>query len=62
MELDRGTLHGIATILAMVAFLAICWWAFSPRNRQRFEKDAQSIIDSDPIHGKHADKASGESK
>lgn len=62
MEFDRGTMHGIATILAMVAFLTICWWAFSPRNRKRFEHNAQSIIDSDPVHGKKADKASGESK
>lgn len=49
--MDRGTMHGIATILAMIAFLSICWWAFKPSNRKRFEADGQLAIDTDPIQG-----------
>lgn len=52
--MDRGTMHGIATILAMIAFLSICWWAFKPSNRKRFEADGQLAIDTDPIHGTDA--------
>jgi len=49
--MDKGTLHGIATILAMIAFLSICWWAFKPSNRKRFEADGHLAIATDPIHG-----------
>lgn len=40
-------LHSLATVTAFVAFLAICWWAFNPRNRKRFEDDARQAIDDD---------------
>ncbi|MFA5494129.1 MAG: cbb3-type cytochrome c oxidase subunit 3 [Porticoccaceae bacterium] len=36
--MDQGTLQGIGTILAMVAFLGICWWAYSGRNKKRFDE------------------------
>lgn len=39
--MDQGTWQGIGTALALLAFCAICWWAFSPRNRSRFEEAAQ---------------------
>ena len=32
--MDQGTLQGIGTIFAMLAFLGICWWAFS-RHKKR---------------------------
>lgn len=38
--MDAGTLGGIATILVMIAFFGVCWWAFSPKRKQRFEEDA----------------------
>lgn len=61
--MDKGTLHGIATILAMIGFLSICWWAFKPSNRKRFEADGQIAIDTDPIHGTEAKKtATGDKK
>nr|WP_282450335.1 cbb3-type cytochrome c oxidase subunit 3 [Microbulbifer sp. CAU 1566] len=31
----------IAVVLGALAFLAICWWAFSPKRKQRFEEDAK---------------------
>lgn len=39
--MDRGTLGAIATVLVALAFAAICWWAFSPRRKRRFDEAAQ---------------------
>ncbi|MCK9563463.1 MAG: cbb3-type cytochrome c oxidase subunit 3 [Bacteroidales bacterium] len=39
--MDQGTLQGIATILAMVAFLGVCWWAYSSHKKRDFEEAAQ---------------------
>lgn len=47
--MDLGTLHAIATVGAFIAFIAIIWWAYSPKNRDRFEKDAQLALDDDFI-------------
>ena len=61
--MDSGTLHGISTLFAMVAFLSVCWWAYKPANRKRFEEDGQLALDSDPIYQARAEKTkSGESK
>jgi cytochrome c oxidase cbb3-type subunit 4 len=38
--MDAGTLGAISTVLVMVAFFGVCWWAFSPKRKQRFEDDA----------------------
>ncbi|MFS1524834.1 cbb3-type cytochrome oxidase subunit 3 [Microbulbifer sp. 2304DJ12-6] len=35
------TLREIGLVLGSVAFLAICWWAFSPKRKKRFEEDAK---------------------
>ncbi|MFA0811053.1 cbb3-type cytochrome oxidase subunit 3 [Microbulbifer epialgicus] len=34
------TLREIGLVLGSIAFLAICWWAFSPKRKKRFEEDA----------------------
>lgn len=39
--MDQGTLGAIATVLVFIAFLGVCWWAFSPKRKKRFEEDAQ---------------------
>lgn len=61
--MDSGTMHGIATILAMTAFLGVCWWAYKPANKARFEADGQLPLDTDPLYKPRADKMkSGETK
>lgn len=40
-----GILHSIATVAAFIAFIAIVWWAYSPKNRKRFEDDAKLALD-----------------
>ncbi|ANB91178.1 cytochrome C [Moraxella ovis] len=43
--MNWGVLHSIATVAAFIAFIAIAWWAYSPKNRKRFEEDAQLALD-----------------
>lgn len=47
--MDYGTLHSIATVAAIIAFAGVCWWAYRPGNRQRFEDDARLPLDNDPL-------------
>jgi len=35
-------LNGVATILAMITFLGICWWAFS-RGRAEANREASML-------------------
>jgi len=39
--MDTGTLQGVGTILAMAAFLGICVWAWSSKNKADFDEAAQ---------------------
>ena len=39
--MDQGTLQGIGTILTMIAFLGVCWWAFSSRKKKDFDEASQ---------------------
>ncbi|UNU72950.1 cbb3-type cytochrome c oxidase subunit 3 [Moraxella nasovis] len=43
--MNWGVLHSIATVLAVIAFFGIAWWAYSPKNKKRFEEDAQLVLD-----------------
>jgi cytochrome c oxidase cbb3-type subunit 4 len=36
---DMGILRGLITLLTCVTFIGICWWAYRPENRVRFEED-----------------------
>lgn len=40
-----GELQTIATVSAFVAFIGVAWWAYSPKNKKRFEEDAQLALD-----------------
>lgn len=39
--MDTGTLQGVGTILAMAAFIGICIWAWSSKNKASFDEAAQ---------------------
>lgn len=45
-----GVLHSIATVAAFFAFIGIAWWAYSPKNKKRFEEDAQLVLDDTNQH------------
>lgn len=59
MNID--TLRIIAVVLGALAFLGVCWWAFSPKRKKRFEEDARlPFADEEPAQGadRDSDKAS----
>ncbi len=47
LETVHELLTSIWTVWAIVIFLVIVFWAMRPRNRKRFEKDAQIPLDDD---------------
>lgn len=47
--MNWGVLHSIATVGAFVAFIGVVWWAYSPKNKKRFEEDAQLALDDSQL-------------
>ncbi len=46
---DLGTLRGLITLLTLATFVGICWWAYRPGNRVRFEEDGRlAFADDEP--------------
>lgn len=39
--MDINTLRGISVIFVMIAFAGICWWAFTPKHKRKFNEAAQ---------------------
>lgn len=57
--MDSGTLQGIATLLAIVAFSGVCLWAWSHRRKSDFDEAANlPFADDSPAHGKDQGNAS----
>lgn len=54
--MNWGVLHSIATVAALIAFFAIAWWAYSPKNKKRFEEDAQLALDDKIIKSLSSNK------
>jgi cytochrome c oxidase cbb3-type subunit 4 len=50
--MNYGLYHSIGTVSAFIAFILVCWWAYRPANRRRFEEDGQQVLDTDPIYQK----------
>ncbi|WP_346839210.1 cbb3-type cytochrome c oxidase subunit 3 [Microbulbifer sp. SAOS-129_SWC] len=38
--MDINTLRVVSVVLGSIAFLGVCWWAFAPKHKARFEEDA----------------------
>ncbi|MFA9485504.1 cbb3-type cytochrome c oxidase subunit 3 [Moraxella haemolytica] len=51
--MNWGVLHSIATVAAFIAFIGIAWWAYSPKNKKRFEEDAQLALDDKNFLSSH---------
>lgn len=43
--MDQGWVRGIIAVVTLLTFLGICWWAYRPGNRERFEEDALMAFD-----------------
>ncbi len=49
---ELGILRGLITILTLSTFIGICWWAYRPGNRVRFEEDGWLAFgDEEPVRG-----------
>jgi len=46
--MDLGEFRGWITVITLLTFLGICWWAYRSGNRQRFEQDALLPFLDDP--------------
>ena len=46
--MDINTLRSLATVLVAIAFAAVCWWAFSPSRRKKFDEAAQLPFADEP--------------
>ena len=47
MQTMMGFLHSLWVVWAVVLFAAIVLWAFRPKNRRRFEADAEIPLRDD---------------
>ncbi|MEZ5524721.1 MAG: cbb3-type cytochrome c oxidase subunit 3 [Pseudomonadales bacterium] len=39
--MDATDLRGITTLLVMITFLGVCYWAYSSKRKKRFDEAAQ---------------------
>ncbi|WP_018276476.1 CcoQ/FixQ family Cbb3-type cytochrome c oxidase assembly chaperone [Teredinibacter turnerae] len=59
--MDLTTLQGLSTIFVMIAFAGVCWWAFSPKRKKRFEEAANLPFADEPESKNKQQKTEGES-
>lgn len=45
--MQPGTMHGLLTLLALLAFAAVSAWAWSSRQRARFDAAARMPLEDD---------------
>ncbi|MEO9103001.1 MAG: CcoQ/FixQ family Cbb3-type cytochrome c oxidase assembly chaperone [Burkholderiales bacterium] len=45
--MDINILRSIVTVALLLIFVGIVWWAFSRRNKHRFEEDALLPFEGD---------------
>ena len=49
--MDSGVVSGIVTIIFIVVFIGIVWWAYSKGNKQRFEDAGKLPFEEDDAQG-----------
>ena len=49
--LDMGIVRGLITLATFGSFLGICWWAYRPGNRSRFDADAMLPFSESELDG-----------
>ena len=47
--IDIGTLRGLGTLLVLVAFVSVTLWAYSGRNKARFDEAANLPFADEPV-------------
>ncbi|MBF7729015.1 cbb3-type cytochrome oxidase subunit 3 [Pseudomonas sp. N040] len=56
--MDIGTLRGLGTLLVLVAFVSVTLWAYSGRNKARFDEAANLPFADEAAHGQHVEQFS----
>ncbi|MBB3169353.1 cbb3-type cytochrome oxidase subunit 3 [Simiduia aestuariiviva] len=46
--MDINDLRSLGTVFVALAFIGVCWWAFSPKRKQRFEEAANLPFADEP--------------
>ena len=46
--MDAGTIRGLGTLVLLLAFLGLVFWAFSKRRKADFDEMARLPFDEDP--------------
>jgi len=46
--MDLGVLRGIGTVVLLISFIVLIFWAWSPRQRRRFEEASRLPFRDDP--------------
>ena len=46
--IDIGTLRGLGTLLVLIAFVSVTLWAYSGRNKARFDEAANLPFADEP--------------
>ncbi|MBI5335448.1 MAG: cbb3-type cytochrome c oxidase subunit 3 [Burkholderiales bacterium] len=54
--MDLNDLRSVVTVLSLLAFLAIVFWAYSRGNRARFDEAARLPFENDNIPGSGGSK------
>lgn len=43
--IDEGLIRGLIAVISLATFIGICWWAYRPGSRERFERDALLVFE-----------------
>ena len=54
--MDSGTISGIVTVVFVVVFIGIVWWAYSRGNKDRFEDAGKLPFEEDDAPAQQGDK------
>lgn len=54
--MDSGTVSGIVTVVFIVVFIGIVWWAYSKGNKDRFEEAGRLPFEDDDTPAQQGDK------
>ena len=57
--IDIGTLRGLGTLLVLIAFVSVTLWAYSGRNKARFDEAANLPFADEKKKKKSEEQASG---
>lgn len=45
--MDMTLIRSVFTVLMFVIFLGICWWAYSSRNKKKFDEYARMALEDE---------------